>query len=95
MAWTWEEILDDLKSDLSDLFWESMESVIELGADILGLIPVPTFMENLADVIGDIPDSVMYWIEPFEIDYGLSVVMAAVTARMLLSLIPIVGGAFR
>lgn len=93
--WSFEGILDDLGTDLSDLFWGILADMVDVGADLLESVPVPEFMAGMPVHISGVPSTVIYFVQPFEMTYGLSVISAALASRMLLSLLPIVGGAFR
>lgn len=90
-----EGFLDDLYTDLSDLFWGILESLIDLFTDIVELLPAPEFLDGLAGYMSNIPADVVFLLAPFEFDYGFSVINAAIFARLTLSLIPYIGGAFR
>ena len=89
-----EGFLNDLKSDLSDLVYSVLESIINIGVDVLNAIPVPEFMGELEPLLVSIPQSVLYWIEPLHLGFGLGLVSSALVARQLVRLIPYVGSAF-
>ena len=89
-----ESFLNDLKSDLSDLVYSVLESIINIGVDILYSIPVPDFISDLEPLLTSIPASVLYWIEPLHLGFGLGLVSSALVARQLVRLIPYVGSAF-
>lgn len=93
--WSFEGILDDLGTDLTDIFWGILADMVDIGADLLESVPVPEFMGQMPTHLGSVPSTVIYFTQPFEITYGLSVISAALASRLLLSLLPIVGGAFR
>lgn len=93
--WDIEGVLDDLVTDIQDTLWGILESLGSLTTEMLSAIPVPEFLQGLPVMVASVPPDVVYWVEPFQLDYGLGVISAAITARILLGLIPYVGGAFR
>jgi hypothetical protein len=49
-------------------------------------IPVPSFLANMPTY--SLPDAVLWLITPFNVEYGLGVLVAAFTARFIIKLIP-------
>lgn len=90
-----EGFLDDLLSDIKDFFYSVAVDLVDLLADLVEEIPVPEFLQPLGSYISNLPPEALYFASAFELPYGFSVIGAAVTSRMLLSLIPFIGGAFR
>lgn len=62
---------------------------VSLAAAVIDVIPVPDFLLNITPVT--IPTGVMFFIEPFQIEYGLGIMLSAYTARFILRRIPIIG----
>lgn len=93
--WSVESVLDDLKSDLMEVFWEAVEAIFGFVADLLAAVPVPEFLTDLAPIVAQVPSTVIYWIQPFQLPYAFGVISAAILARMTLSVIPYIGAAFR
>ena len=93
--WSFEAILNDLKSDIEEVLWGILASITEFGADLLEAVPVPDFLAPMAGFVGSVPADVMYFAAPFELSYGLGAISAALASRLVLSLIPYVGSAFR
>lgn len=56
---------------------------------IVDAIPVPDFLLNMGTF--EIPSGVVYFSTAFEIPYGISVCVAAYTARFILRRIPFIG----
>jgi hypothetical protein len=51
---------------------------------VLALIPVPDAFTNAATLMAQVPESVMYFIYLFQIPYGLTVLIPAMSARFLI-----------
>lgn len=86
---------DTLVDYLYDLFYSLVTKSIELAVDLLFMLPLPDFVANIPQYVGNIPPNVLYFAEPLQLPFGLSLIMTAVTARMLLGLIPFIGSMFR
>lgn len=95
MSWSVEEILDDIATDISDVLWGVVEGLGDMFNAILQAVPVPEFLDTLPVYISAMPSDVLYWLSFFEFSAGLSMIAGAVTARILLGLLPWVGSAFR
>lgn len=95
MSWSFEDFLDDLKTDFVDLFWYCVGALADFANSILQAIPVPDFLDGLGPLMAQIPASSLYWLEPVHLGFGLGLISSAVTAAALLRLIPYVGGAFK
>ena len=74
---------------LKEIFYWCLEQILDFFAWMIENIPVPSFLQNMPKYT--LPDSVLWFIEPFNVGYGLSVVVAAFTARFLIKMIPWVG----
>jgi hypothetical protein len=73
--------------ELQALWWWSKQQALDFAVWIIESVPVPDFLLNMGDG-GSIPDSVAFFLHPFEIGFGLSVFVAATVSRMLIKLIP-------
>lgn len=93
--WNIEGVLDDFMSDIASFFWGVLADLLDVFAGLVESMPVPEFIAPLAGFVGSVPPGVIYFVSPFELSYGLQVIGAALAARLLLSLVPFVGGAFR
>ncbi len=79
-------------SDEIKLIWQSViESMLGAFAYVLEQIPVPDFMLNIQNNSFQIPASVLYWTDFFEVPFGLGAFIAALTLRFILRRIPIIG----
>lgn len=58
-------------------------------AKIIELIPVPDFLANLQSIL--MSPTVSWFLEPFNITYGLSAMVVAYIARFILRRIPFIG----
>lgn len=54
-------------------------------------IPVPEFVSALPNVFSSIPAEVIYFAQPFNLGYGLSVVLSAYLLRFIVRRIPFIG----
>jgi hypothetical protein len=90
-----EGFLDDLMTDIKDFFYTVSVELVDLTADLIEQIPVPEFIQPLGQFISDIPPEIAYFVAPMQLPYAFTVIMSAIAARQLLSLIPYIGGAFR
>lgn len=54
-------------------------------------IPVPSFFSSAANYVAQMPASVAYFSEGFQIPYGLGVITSAWVARWILRRIPLIG----
>jgi len=94
LAW-FAHFFTDMWNSIENGFWKLLGSIFQMGADLLASVPVPAFLSSVGQNIADIPPVVLYFIAPMHLSYGLALLSSAVLARSLLSLIPIVGAAFR
>lgn len=71
------------------LIWDGV--LVALGA-LISSIPVPSWLSSAAGYIQNIPPDVLYFLAPFDLPFGLSVVTSALLIRFLIRRIPFVGG---
>ena len=71
---------------LTGFFWWIIENVLDFFAWIVESIPVPSFLANMPTY--QLPDAVLWLLTPFNVEYGLGVLVAAFTARFLVKLVP-------
>jgi len=95
MDWDLSSLWDTFVNAFENKFWQLLGDLAQFFADILNSIPVPGFLGSLSGYIAAIPPGVLYWLEPFNVSWGFGIISAALTARLLLSLIPFIGSAFR
>jgi len=77
-------------SDEFKAFWLYLyDSLITGLAVVVEAIPVPDFLSNIQSV--SLPSGVAWFIEPFNIGYGLIAIVGAYTARFILRRIPFIG----
>jgi hypothetical protein len=65
------------------------EFVLEGAANIAEIIPVPSFLENIQPVT--IPSGVVFMLEPFQLQYGIGIMVTAYTARFIVRRLPVIG----
>lgn len=69
------------------LFSEVMDGL----ASFLEWIPVPSFISQASGAFGGIPGQVMYFASLFELNFGITVVLAAYSLRFIIRRIPLIG----
>lgn len=82
---TW--IVEQLEG-VARLVWDGLLSSI---AALLEAVPWPEWLQAAPALVGAIPQSVVWFLDPFEVGYGLEVVLAAYVVRFILRRIPLVG----
>lgn len=65
------------------------DSLISSFAFLLEAFPVPDFLINLPSY--SMPSGVAWAVAPFQIEYGLLIIVGAYTARFVLRRIPVIG----
>lgn len=58
-------------------------------AFVIEMFPVPNFLLDLPSYT--VPPAMGWFLEPFQIEYGISIVVVAYTARFALRRVPVVG----
>ncbi|VUD46411.1 hypothetical protein TDB9533_00818 [Thalassocella blandensis] len=82
-ALTW--LSDELKA-LGLWLWESL---LNGAAAVFEVLPVPDFMLDAGTI--QIPPGVAWAAEPFQLEYGLTIIVSAYIGRFILRRIPIIG----
>ncbi len=80
-----------LISELKLLFQWFYESILGGFASLVELIPAPDFMTQIATSNFQLPASVIYWTDYFQLPFGMTVITSAITARFILRRIPGIG----
>lgn len=78
-----------LKDEFKSFFLYVYDSILSGLARLVELIPVPDFLANMHSFV--MTSWVSWFIEPFEISYGLSAIVSAYIARFILRRIPGIG----
>jgi hypothetical protein len=60
-------------------------------ASILESIPVPSWLSGLDSSSLSIPGEVMYWLAPFQLEFGVSAIVGAYMVRFIIRRIPFIG----
>jgi hypothetical protein len=58
-------------------------------AGLLEIVPVPDFLINIQPIL--IPSSVTFFLEPFQIEYGITILVSAYIARFIVRRLPVIG----
>jgi hypothetical protein len=87
--------LDDFADWLKEvLLWiprKLWELVLDGLATLIEAIPVPTFMENLGDLFAGLSPAIGYFVQPLEVETGISFIIIASIIRFAIRRIPVVG----
>ena len=78
-------IIDNLKS----LFFWFISKIVDLFVYLLSLIPVPDFIQNLQTYTP--PEGVVYFLNFFNFDVGIGIIVTAYIARFIIRRLPVVG----
>lgn len=76
---------DELKMII--MWW--YDALLSGLAKIIESIPVPDFLENIYNAV--MTPEVSWFLDPFELPYGLGVMVTAYAARFLLRRVPFIG----
>jgi hypothetical protein len=74
---------------LESFFIWVWQSTLDLSASFVELIPVPDFLINISPV--SIPSGVIFMLEPFALQSGITIMVSAYIARFLVRRLPIIG----
>lgn len=80
-------IVEQLEA-VARVIWDGLLSSL---ASVLEAVPWPDWLSSAAGHVGAIPSSVLWFLDPFEVPYGLMVVSGAYLVRFLIRRLPIVG----
>jgi hypothetical protein len=65
--------------------------IMDALAGLLSLIPVPAWVSDFAPAWAGLSGTVGYWVGPFQLGYGVSVIIGAYAIRFLIRRLPIIG----
>ncbi len=91
---TWYDVgcgLEWLSEELKLIFQSIWESILNAIASVIEVIPVPGFMQDIANSSFQFPPEVLFWTDIFLIPFGISVYVSAITLRFIIRRLPIVG----
>ena len=78
-----------LKDEFKSFFLWVYDALLSGFAALIELIPVPSFIQNIQSTVMN--PAVSWFLEPFNITYGLGVIASAYAARFILRRIPAIG----
>lgn len=81
--------LDWLSDELQNFFLWVYHKILSGFAYALESVPVPDFMATMGTI--SIPSEVAWFASAFQLDVGLSLIVASYSARFLLRRIPAIG----
>jgi hypothetical protein len=81
--------ISGLVEDLRLLFVSLWNSILSGLATLFESISPPSFLANLTTI--DIPPSVSWAVDIFQIDFGIGVIVSAYTLRFIIRRIPGIG----
>ncbi|MDY0205105.1 MAG: DUF2523 family protein [Pseudomonas sp.] len=67
------------------------ENLVDDFVSFFNKIPVPDFFATAANAFGNIPESVVYFAQPFHIGTGVTMVLGAYFLRFIIRRIPLFG----
>ena len=82
--WVWQFI--------SNLPLRIFQGLLDALAGVINALPVPSFFAQASGAFAGLSSGVVCFITPFELGYGLSVVLGAYSLRWILRRIPFIGG---
>lgn len=80
---------DWLSQSVSSWFDELYEKFMLNFAKFVDTIPLPDFLVDLEPLV--LPPEISYFVEPFQVEYGIGIIVSAYIARFILRRIPIIG----
>lgn len=87
--------MSDLLQKLLDILLYIPKKILELIlyglASLIEAIPVPDFIQNIPALFSQIGAYVWYFLDPFQIGTGLSIILSAYVLRFLIRRIPFIG----
>lgn len=89
-----EWIEDILQWLLEALLWiprKIWAEILEGLAAVFNAIPVPQFVTDMGPAFQSIASGTMYFLDVFQFDYGLTVLLSAYLLRFGLRRIPLIG----
>lgn len=82
-AWLW--------GMFKDLLMWVFSGVMDAIVGLLSLIPVPGWVSDFAPAWAGLSGTVGYWLEPFNLSYGITVISAAYGVRFIIRRLPVIG----
>lgn len=76
-------------NEIKQIFLWVYDAILSSFAKILEMLPVPAFLQNMQPFT--IPSTVAWAAEALNLQFGLTVIVAAYTARFILRRIPVIG----
>lgn len=74
---------------LGDLFFHLLATILGWIVDLVKLIPVPEFLNNLSPI--QFPEAIGYFVAPYELEHGVIIITSAYAARFIIRRLPFVG----
>jgi len=65
------------------------DSFMSGAAAIIDIIPVPDFLLTIEPIV--LSSQISFFLSPFQIEYGLGIIVSAYTARFIVRRLPIIG----
>jgi len=80
-----------LKDLLESFFLYCYQLLLAGLSNLIDLVPVPDWALNLPQLFIQIPSSVIYFANMFDMGFGMSVVFSALGIRFLIRRLPVIG----
>lgn len=70
---------------------KTLELLLDALMAVIDSIPPPDFIQNIPNIVSQIPPSVWYWVDPFNIPAGMGIIIGAYIIRFIIRRIPFIG----
>ncbi len=83
------DFLNWLSDEIKAIALSIFDKIMSALSSLINAIPAPSFLTDLQPVV--IPNDYAYFINTLNLDYGLTVVIAAFTLRFIVRRLPFIG----
>lgn len=82
-------LTDSWYQGLKDFALDTYQFIVMSFADLIDLIPIPDFFDDMQTYT--VPANLAFFVEPFQLEYGIGIVVSAYIARFIVRRLPVVG----
>jgi hypothetical protein len=86
-----QKILDAIVDALLWIPRKLFELLMDGLGSLIEMIPVPSWFADATGYSAGIPAEIVFWVSPFELGYGVTVIMSAYLLRFIIRRLPIIG----
>lgn len=91
LFWVFSWVFQYFDVILRRIFWHFKDIIV----DLFQLLPVPPWLDTLQAKWNAVPwSTISYYAEPFEIDYGLTLILSVTALKFSLRYLPFLGRGF-